>query len=80
MRKKQTTDQRRIGLLLTEDGKKALSALPGPAEGVLPEALAALHPVVLQTLNINLNELVRHLSGSHDAFAATPLAELLRDQ
>lgn len=70
-------DQRRVGLLLTEVGQTALAALPGPAEGILPEALANLPEVVLKTLNINLDELIHHLPGKIDGYAETPLADML---
>lgn len=70
-------DQRRVGLVLAENGMAALAALPGPAEGILPEALVNLPEVVLKTLNINLDELIRHLPGRVDGFAETPLADML---
>lgn len=70
-------DQRRVGLYLAEHGATALAALPGPAEGILPAALAALPEVALKTLHINLDELIRHLPGSDETAAGTPLAELL---
>ena len=71
-------DLRRVGLVLAPSGLSALAALPGPAEGILPEALAALPMVVLKTLNVNLNELIRHLPGKDDSYAVTPLAEMVR--
>lgn len=71
-------DLRRVGLCLAPSGLSALAALPGPAEGILPEALAALPTVVLKTLNVNLNELIRHLPGKDDSYAVTPLAEMVR--
>lgn len=70
-------DQRRVGLVLAENGMAALAALPGPAEGILPEALASLPDVALKTLHINLDELIRHLPGKVDTFAETPLADML---
>lgn len=70
-------DQRRIGLRLTEQGKGAIAALPGPAEGVLPEALNAIPEVALKTLYINLTELIRHIPGNNDAFAKMPLADIV---
>lgn len=73
-------DQRRVGLVLAEAGRTALAALPGPAEGILPEALAKLPEVALKTLNINLDELIRHLPGKVDGFAETPLADMLGAQ
>lgn len=71
-------DQRRIGLCLTDGGLAAIAALPGPAEGVLPEALATIPDVALRTLNINLNELINHLPGNNEAYARMPLAEIVK--
>ena len=71
-------DQRRVGLCLAPDGLKAIEALPGPAEGVLPEALGTIPDVVLNTLHINLSELIRHLPGSNGSFANMPLADIIR--
>lgn len=70
-------DQRRVGLHLADNGVAALAALPGPAEGILPEALATLPEVVLKTLHINLDELIRHLPGKDEESARTPLADMV---
>lgn len=78
-KKKQSKDLRRVGLCLTADGIKAIAALPGPAEGVLPEALSAIPEVALRTLHINLAELIRQLPGRDEKFAAMPLAEMVHD-
>jgi len=72
-------DHRRLGLHLAPDGAKAIAALPGSAEGALPEALAAIPEVALKTLHINLSELILHLPGRDDAFASMPLAEMVRN-
>lgn len=79
VKRKQSTDQRRVGLYLAVNGEKAIAALPGPAEGVLPEALSAIPNVSLKTLNINLAELISHLHGQNETFAAMPLAEMVND-
>lgn len=79
IKKKQSTDQRRVCLLLGEDGKQALAALPGPAEGVLPAALASIPLVALKTLNVNLSELISHLPHMEASYAALPLAEIVND-
>jgi len=79
IKKRQSADQRRVGLCLASEGRKAIAALPGPAEGVLPEALAAIPDVALKTLNINLMELIAHLPGKDETFASTPLAEMVHD-
>lgn len=76
-KKRQSTDQRRVGLCLAPNGLAALAALPGPAEGILPEALSELPDVVLKTLNINLDALIRHLPGKDEAYARTPLADMV---
>lgn len=73
-------DQRRVGLCLAPDGHKAIAALPGPAEGILPDALASIPDVVLQTLYINLSELIRHLPGNGSGFANMPLADMVKQQ
>ena len=74
-------DGSRITSLPLEPGlppvRLVLAALPGPAEGVLPEALSAIPEVALRTLHINLSELIRHLPGNNVAFARMPLAEIV---
>ena len=76
-KKRQSTDQRRVGVCLAEKGIAALAALPGPAEGILPEALSELPEVALRALHRNLDELIRHLPGKDEASAKTPLADML---
>lgn len=68
-------DRRRVGLGLGQTAQRAIDALPGPAEGILPEALAQIPLVSLETLNVNLRELIRHLPGKNDDFARVPLAD-----
>lgn len=74
---RQASDQRRVGLMLATAGETALAALPGPAEGLLPQALSALPEVALKTLNINLDALIRQLPARDEPSATTPLADLL---
>ena len=80
VKQKMSQDQRRIGLRLTPAGDQLIAALPGPAEGILPEALATIPQVSLRTLHINLAELIQHMPGKKEIFATTPLAELVQDQ
>lgn len=68
-------DHRRVGLQLAAAGAALLERLPGPAEGILPEALSSLAPVVLKTLHINLEELIHNLSGTDRDAAGMPLAD-----
>lgn len=70
-------DQRRVGLHLVPEGEALLAKLPGPAEGILPEALNSLPEVALKTLSINLTELIGKLRISEERYSATPLAELV---
>lgn len=77
-RKAMHRDRRRVGLCLAAQGEAAIAALPGPAEGVLPAALSSLPEVALKTLQINLDELIRHIPGKNEAFARTPLAEIVQ--
>ena len=71
------SDRRCVGLALDEEAEKVLALLPGPAEGVLLEALSTIPEIALKTLNINLTELVSCLRGRDELFAATPLADQL---
>ncbi|HMT80028.1 MAG TPA: MarR family winged helix-turn-helix transcriptional regulator [Azonexus sp.] len=80
IKQKMSQDQRRIGLRLTPAGEQLIAALPGPAEGVLPEALAAIPLVCLKTLHINLEELILHIPGKKETFATTLLSEMVQDQ
>ena len=77
---RQHEDQRRVGLSLSPGGLVAISALPGPAQGMLPAALSGLPDVAIRTLHVNLSELIRHLPGKEDAFARTPLSEFEKDK
>lgn len=77
-KRRRESDQRRVGLYLTEVALKALEALPGPAEGILPEALSMMPGVTLKTLHINLEELINHLPGSDENFASMPLADIVK--
>ena len=74
---KQIKDHRRVGLFIAPDGLKAMAALPGPAEGVLPHALSSIPTVALQTLQINLSELIKNLPGNDEQHENIPLADLI---
>lgn len=80
IKQKMTKDQRRIGLRLSVSGEELIARLPGPAEGVIPEALSSIPLVSLKTLHINLDELIQHMPRKSETFAATPLAEMVHDQ
>lgn len=71
-----TRDQRRVGLEVTLEGLKMLAKAPGPAEGLLPEALRELPDVALATLQVNLDLLITHLKSHDETDAQKPLADL----
>lgn len=71
-----TADQRRVGLKITRNGKQLLKIAPGPAAGMLPEALRQLSDVALRTLQVNLDQLISHLTKHDEADAKKPLSEL----
>lgn len=71
-----TADQRRVGLEITRAGKQLLKIAPGPAEGMLPDALRQLPEVVLRTLQVNLDQLISHLTTRNETDAEKPLADM----
>lgn len=69
-------DQRRVGLRVTEQASRLLTNAPGPAEGILPEALQALSESALIALNDSLIEVVGQLRVRDDKLADKPLSDL----
>ena len=54
-------DQRRVGLCVTKEALHALKTAPGPAEGILPEALQSLSESALLSLDNALAEVIERL-------------------
>lgn len=69
-------DQRRVGLSITKTARKIVDKAPGPASGVLPEALGALSTKSLANLDAALAEVIRKLEIDDEQFAGKPLADL----
>ncbi|KAF0202099.1 MAG: MarR family transcriptional [Gallionellaceae bacterium] len=69
-------DQRRVGLCVTEEAKNTLKNAPGPAEGILPEALQSLSESALLSLENSLMEVIGQLSNRDDKLADRPLSDL----
>lgn len=69
-------DQRRVGLCVTEDALQILKKAPGPAEGILPEALQSLSESALHSLDDALVELIEQLQARDDKLADKPLSDL----
>jgi len=76
IKERSTEDQRRVGLFLTEAATALLKQAPGPAEGLLPEALQSLPEPVLVSLDASLREVVAQLRTHDDKLADSPLADL----
>lgn len=69
-------DQRRVGLRLTVEASRILKTAPGPAEGILPEALNALTESTLLSLDDSLIEVIDQLRNRDDKYADRPLSDL----
>lgn len=69
-------DRRRVGLCLTDEASKILKNAPGPAEGILPEALQALPESALLALDKSLIEVIGQLRSKDENLADRPLADL----
>lgn len=69
-------DQRRVGLNLTDTAAKLIKNAPGPAEGVLPEALSALSAETMQSLDLALEKVIKQLQYRDDNLAKRPLSDL----
>lgn len=68
-------DKRAVQLRVTLEGKKALKKIPGPFDGVLPDALRQLDEATLSNLNRDLEKLVL-LLATDEAAGNIPLAHL----
>lgn len=69
-------DQRRVGLRLTVEAVKLLKKAPGPAEGILPEALRALSAGIIKSLDSSLAKVIEQLEIKDEKLADQPLSEL----
>jgi MarR family transcriptional regulator, organic hydroperoxide resistance regulator len=69
-------DQRRVGLTITKGAVKVLKEAPGPAEGLIPEALMGLPEATLESLMANLGELIARLRLRDHQAADKPLSDL----
>ncbi len=69
-------DQRRVGLTITKAALKVLKDAPGPAEGLIPEALLGLSEATLQSLTRDLGKLINGLHLQDEQAANRPLSDL----
>jgi len=76
IKERSKTDQRRVGLRLTGNAAMLMSKAPGPAEGVLTEALWTLPEETILTLDASLEKVIGQLQTRDDELADKPLADL----
>lgn len=69
-------DQRRVGLHLTDEATSLVKKAPGPAEGVLPEALEGLQDEAIKLLNQSLEKVIEQLQVKDEKLADQPLSDL----
>jgi DNA-binding MarR family transcriptional regulator len=69
-------DQRRVGLSVTARGKRTLASAPGPAEGLLPDAIAEISPATRRGLQRGLQQVIAALDLKDEAAGTTHLADL----
>lgn len=69
-------DQRRVGLSVTARGRRAVARAPGPAEGVLPEALGQLSSAELRRLQGSLQRVIDALDVKDEYAADRPLSDI----
>lgn len=75
-KERSTQDQRRVGLTISRRAVSVLAKAPGPAEGVLPEALAELPDAALRSLSAQLHRVIAELHLRDVRSAGKPLADL----
>jgi len=69
-------DQRRVGLRLTQRAAELIKKAPGPAEGVLTEALWSLQATTILSLDASLKKVIEQLQIRDDRLAEKPMSDL----
>lgn len=72
-------DQRVVRLFVTVAGEQVLAQLPGPATGLLPDALSRLSMEQLDAVNAALAMILEKMERREPIAAFTPLASLLAE-
>lgn len=75
-KRRKPEDQRRVGLQLSDGARDVLQAAPGPAEGILPEALQGLSEEELLHLQAGLASVIGQLKTRDERSVDKPLADL----
>jgi DNA-binding MarR family transcriptional regulator len=77
-RRRDDQDQRVVRVYLTAAGAQIVRRAPGPARGVLPDALDSLSPTALRRLDHSLSDLLQAMKVKAPSGARTHLQELLK--
>jgi DNA-binding MarR family transcriptional regulator len=75
-RERLDSDQRVVRLYLTAAGQRVVAKAPGPARGVVPDALSTVPRKVLDALDLSLDRLIGKLKIKDQSAKETPLADL----
>ena len=73
--RKDAPDKRSVQLYLLPAGSRVLRRVPGPFTGVLPHALAEIHPAMLERMEQDLGALIQALKADSQA-ARIPLSQM----
>jgi DNA-binding MarR family transcriptional regulator len=76
IKERSNSDQRRVGLRLTDEAAGLIRLAPSPSKGVLPEALWALPADAMQALDASLGKVIEQLQISDEKLAGKPLSDL----
>ncbi|MBS0372751.1 MAG: MarR family transcriptional regulator [Proteobacteria bacterium] len=75
-KRRKPEDQRRVGLQVSDSAADVLQTAPGPAEGILPEALQGLSEDELRRLQAGLASVIGQLKTRDERSVDKPLADL----
>lgn len=75
VRRRSRSDQREVQLRLTARGRAVVALAPGPARGVLTEALSTVPPRTLESLDASLDEVIGAMMLRDEAGAMKPLSD-----
>jgi DNA-binding MarR family transcriptional regulator len=75
-RTRNNKDRRIVHIHLTPKGRRILAKAPGPARGVVPDALMRLPTARLKSLDRDLEALVSHMARRDRRGSVTPLSDI----
>jgi DNA-binding MarR family transcriptional regulator len=79
-RRRPSADQRRVTLKATASGHKRLKSAPGPAQGLLQQALSELPSQRLSALHDELDRLLKHMKGLDRRGTLIPISQILAER